>query len=496
MISFVRGTVATAGADLVVVDLGSVGLTVSCTPGTALGLRHGDHVELMTSMVVREDGWTLYGFTSADERTVFEHVQTVSGIGPRIAMALLATLSPDELRRAVSASDETALMARPGHRAQGGAAADPGARRPPRTGDGGARGRPRTLRRAGGTAGSRPWLPGLTSLGWSAREADAAVVGHRPGARGHRHRGGRRRRHRLPAQGRPARAGPLVTLSAESDPDDAVVEGALRPTSLAEFIGQERVKSQLGLVLEAANRRGRAADHVLLSGPPGLGKTTLASIIATELGRPLRMTAGPALQHAGDVAAVLSSLQPGEVLFIDEVHRTARAAEELLYLAMEDFRIDVVVGKGPGATAIPVDIEPFTLVGATTRAGLLPSPLRDRFGFTAHLDFYDAADLEVIIERSAGLLSVPVDRDGRGRDRRPLSRHPAHRQPPPAPGARLGADPRGRRRQSAQRPGRAGAVRGRRPRAWTASTRPSSTRSSTGSAAVRSGLSHARRGRR
>jgi len=201
-------------------------------------------------------------------------------------------------------------------------------------------------------------------------------------------------------------------LSAESDPDDAVIEGALRPQTLEEFIGQERVKSQLGLVLQAASLRGRAADHVLLSGPPGLGKTTLASIIATEMGAPLRMTSGPALQHAGDVAAVLSSLQPGEVLFVDEIHRMARAAEELLYLAMEDFRVDVVVGKGPGATAIPLDIEAFTLVGATTRAGLLPSPLRDRFGFTAHLDFYDASDLEVIIARSAGLLSVPVDAAG------------------------------------------------------------------------------------
>jgi Holliday junction DNA helicase RuvB len=203
-----------------------------------------------------------------------------------------------------------------------------------------------------------------------------------------------------------------MTMQAGAEPDDVAVEGALRPTSLGEFVGQDRVKSQLGLVLEAAARRGRAADHVLLSGPPGLGKTTLAGIIATEMQAPLRMTSGPALQHAGDLAAVLSSLQPGEVLFVDEIHRTARAAEELLYLAMEDFRVDVVVGKGPGATAIPLEIEPFTLVGATTRAGLLPSPLRDRFGFTAHLDFYDAADLEVILVRSADLLGVPVEPAG------------------------------------------------------------------------------------
>lgn len=200
----------------------------------------------------------------------------------------------------------------------------------------------------------------------------------------------------------------MSVLDPGADDEDSFVDGALRPTSLGEFVGQDRVKNQLGLVLEAAKRREGIADHVLLSGPPGLGKTTLAAIIAAELGAPIRMTSGPALQHAGEVAAVLSSLQPGEVLFIDEVHRTARAAQEMLYVAMEDFRVDVVVGKGPGATAIPLDIAPFTLVGATTRAGLLPGPLRDRFGFTAHLDFYDPADLERIVRRSAGLLEVEI----------------------------------------------------------------------------------------
>ena len=211
--------------------------------------------------------------------------------------------------------------------------------------------------------------------------------------------------------GLPAEQGERL-VSPLADADDRVIESTLRPKRLNDFIGQARVREQLSLLLAGALRRGKAPDHVLLSGPPGLCKTTMAMIIAAELGTPLRITSGPAIERAGDLAAVLSTLGDREVVFIDEIHRVARPAEEMLYLAMEDFRVDVVVGKGPGATAIPLEIAPFTLVGATTRAGLLPAPLRDRFGFTAHLDFYEAAELEVIVRRSASLLGVTLSEEG------------------------------------------------------------------------------------
>jgi Holliday junction DNA helicase RuvB len=200
-------------------------------------------------------------------------------------------------------------------------------------------------------------------------------------------------------------------VSQTSDENERAQELALRPKKLQEFVGQHRVRKQLSLLLDAAIARGAPADHILLSGPPGLGKTTLAMIIAEEMNAPIRITSGPAITHAGDLASILSSLVEGEVLFLDEIHRMSRPAEELLYLAMEDFRVDVIVGKGAGATSIPLELPHFTLIGATTRAGLLPSPLRDRFGFTAQLDFYENEELDLIVQRSSNLLDIKINNE-------------------------------------------------------------------------------------
>src|SRR5579864_6815349 len=216
----------------------------------------------------------------------------------------------------------------------------------------------------------------------------------------------------MPAERREVIGVRADALDPIADPLEIAEEASLRPRTLDEFVGQARLKEHLAIVLEAARRRGQAADHLLFCGPPGLGKTSLAGIVATEMGVGIRVTSGPALVRAGDLAAILTDLTEGDVLFIDEIHRLGRAVEEILYPAIEDFQLDVVLGKGPAARSLRLDLPHFMLIGATTRTGLITGPLRDRFGMVERLDYYEAGDLEAIVTRSAGILAASVSGEG------------------------------------------------------------------------------------
>ena len=279
-------------------------------------------------------------------------------------------------------------------------------------------------------------------------------------------------------------------------PEDREFDVALRPRTLDDFVGQDRVKEQLKVLLKGASQRNDPVDHLLFSGPPGLGKTTLAQIVAIEMGAGFQPTSGPALERPSDLAAILTNLGDGDVLFVDEIHRMPRAVEEVLYPALEDYSLDVVLGKGPTARSIRLDLPRFTLIAATTRPGRITLPLRERFGFSPRLDYYGAEDLTRIVLRSAGILGVADGRGGRRGDRPPLARHPADREPAAAPGARLRRGAPRRRDHRRYRPGRARRCSRSTSRGSIGSTTRSSGRSSSGSRGGPVGSVHAGRGGR
>ncbi len=404
MIALVRGEVAgrrpsaPSGGE-VVVDVAGVGYRLAVSGET---LRHvpavGKAVTLHSHLIVRDDALQLYGFATEEERDLFLMLLGVQSVGPKVALAVLSGAPPRELLGALAAGDTARFQAVPGIgkrtaeriivelREKAGVAVPDG------------RGRCDQQRRP---ARARPRGPARARL-QRPRGRRAVEAGARRHARG---------AHRARAADRT----PMTNARIQTPdvlPEEDELDRSLRPRRLDDFVGQEAVREQLAVSIEAAGARGEALDHVLLAGPPGLGKTSLAQIVAAELGVPFVQTAGPALERKGDVAAFLTALEPRAVFFVDEIHRLPRALEETFYPAMEDGQLPITVGQGAGARVVTLDLPPFTLVGATTRAGLLTTPLRDRFGIQHRLEHYDADDLGKIVRRSASLLGIEVEQAG------------------------------------------------------------------------------------
>ena len=400
MIGSLRGTVLERGTDgRVLLEVGGVGYLVTVTPRTLAELEPTTSAFLHVHHHIREDAQTLYGFPSRSERATFDVLVATHGVGPALALGILATHTPSALVDIVASSDLASLCLVPGV---------------------GKKTAERLLVElrsrlsvpalddaspAGSSSAVGDVREALAGLGYGSEEIREAL--REVDASEHAEL---LLRDALKVLGRVVRDEFLDP--APADEREEVEDASLRPRRLADFVGQRELKEHLSVVLEAARRRGQAADHLLFAGPPGVGKTSLSGIVAVEMGVQLHLTSGPALERAGDLAAILTKLDDGDVLFIDEIHRLSRAVEEILYPAMEDFQLDIVVGKGPAASSIRLSLPQFTLVGATTRTGLLTGPLRDRFGLVARLDYYAPEELEAIVTRAARILDVTIDSEG------------------------------------------------------------------------------------